>query len=199
MQVKNNTAQGVVPTSDAEARIAEAAETILRAIGDERLHVVLYGERGRGKTSLINLVAEAGRSDGYIFARYSCSAESDFDAIMRGLARDLPASLLAMPLAAQGEAEGCEAALPAGRLEPRDIALGEARDLLRLEPLERALERLALLQDRDPREPRLEAVEHELLEERAVVDDRHAPLGVVVRDIDGIGAAPPAAFGEGRL
>ena len=103
-------------------RQAELAR-ILRAIGDERLHVVLYGERGRGKTSLINLVAEAGRSDGYIFARYSCSAESDFDAIMRGLARDLPASLLAMPLAAQGEAEGCEAALPAGRLEPRDIAL----------------------------------------------------------------------------
>lgn len=103
-------------------RQAELAR-ILRAIGDERLHVVLYGERGRGKTSLVNLVAEAGRSDGYMFARYSCSAESDFDAIMRGLARDLPASLLAMPLAAQGETEGCEAALPAGRLEPRDIAL----------------------------------------------------------------------------
>ena len=84
---------------------------------------MLYGERGRGKTSLVNLVAEAGRSDGYIFARYSCSAESDFDAIMRGLARDLPASLLAIPVAAQGDTEGCEAALPAGRLEPRDIAL----------------------------------------------------------------------------
>jgi hypothetical protein len=103
-------------------RQAELAR-ILRAIGDERLHVVLYGERGRGKTSLVNLVAEAGRSDGYIFARYSCSAESDFDAIMRGLARDLPASLLALPVAAQGDTEGCEAALPAGRLEPRDIAL----------------------------------------------------------------------------
>ena len=103
-------------------RQAELAR-ILRAIGDERVHVVLYGERGRGKTSLINLVAEAGRSDGYVFARYSCSAESDFDAIMRGLARDLPHSLLAMPVAAQGETEGCEAALPAGRLEPRDIAL----------------------------------------------------------------------------
>jgi len=103
-------------------RQAELAR-ILRAIGDERVHVVLYGERGRGKTSLVNLVAEAGRSDGYIFARYSCSAESDFDAIMRGLARDLPHALLAMPVAPQGETEGCEAALPPGRLEPRDIAL----------------------------------------------------------------------------
>ncbi len=95
---------------------------IFRAIALDRAHVVLYGERGRGKTSLVNLVAAAARSGGYMVGRYSCASDSNFDDIMRGLARDLPASLLAVPAIGDSTLEGCEAALPAGRLQPRDIA-----------------------------------------------------------------------------
>src|SRR5438270_609781 len=59
---------------------------VFRAIAQERAHVVLYGERGRGKTSLVNVVASAARTSGYMVARYACAADSDFDAIVRGLA-----------------------------------------------------------------------------------------------------------------
>ncbi len=95
---------------------------IFRAIALDRAHVVLYGERGRGKTSLVNLVASAARSSGYMVGRYTCSFDSRFEDIVRGLARDLPKSMLAAPAVQDDELEGCEAALPRGRLQPRDIA-----------------------------------------------------------------------------
>jgi Cdc6-like AAA superfamily ATPase len=94
---------------------------IFRALALERSHVVLYGERGRGKTSIVNLVAGSARSAGYMVARYACSVESDFDEIVRGLARDLPPPLLAVPLQPGQHLQGCEAALPAERIQPRDI------------------------------------------------------------------------------
>ncbi len=94
---------------------------VFRAIALDRAHVVLYGERGRGKTSLVNLVASTARNAGYMVGRYTCSSDSKFDDIVRGLMRDLPASMLAAPLVEDDALEGCEAALPRGRLQPRDI------------------------------------------------------------------------------
>ena len=64
--------------------------------------------------------------------------------------------------------------------QPLDVALAEARDLLEVEPGERRSEVLALAQDRQPREARLEALEAELLEQTPVLVDREAPLCVVV-------------------
>lgn len=95
---------------------------IFRAIALDRAHVVLYGERGRGKTSLVNLVASAARSSGYMVGRYTCSFDSCFEDIVRGLARDLPKSMLAAPIVQDDELEGCEAALPRNRVQPRDVA-----------------------------------------------------------------------------
>lgn len=95
---------------------------IFRAIALDRAHVVLYGERGRGKTSLVNLVASAARSSGYMVGRYTCSFDSCFEDIVRGLARDLPKSMLAAPIVQDDELEGCEAALPRSKIQPRDIA-----------------------------------------------------------------------------
>lgn len=98
---------------------------VLRAVLDETAHVVVYAERGRGKTSLTNLASEALRSLGFMVASYTCAADDDFDAILRGLLRSLPRSLLAVPAQhGQEPLVGCEAALPAGRrLQPYD-ALG---------------------------------------------------------------------------
>ena len=95
---------------------------IFRAIALDRAHVVLYGERGRGKTSLVNLVASAARSSGYMVGRYTCSFDSCFEDIVRGLVRDLPKSMLAAPIIQDDELEGCEAALPRNRVQPRDVA-----------------------------------------------------------------------------
>lgn len=95
---------------------------ILETVSENRGHVVLYGERGRGKTSLVNLVASSARSSGYAVGRYSCAEGSNLDDIMRGLARDLPRSLLAAPVVEEAGCEGCEAALPRGTIQPHDIA-----------------------------------------------------------------------------
>lgn len=95
---------------------------VLRAVLDEAAHVVIYAERGRGKTSLTNLVAEALRALAFMVTFYTCAAEDDFDAILRGLLRNLPRSLLAVPAQrAEDRFAGCEAALPDGRLQPHDV------------------------------------------------------------------------------
>lgn len=95
-------------------------QRIVQALREEKAHVVLYTERGRGKTSLANLVIEALRQGGVIVARHACEAGSSFDSIMRGLLRDLPRALLATPANDPSEV-GCEAALPQGTLRPRDV------------------------------------------------------------------------------
>ncbi len=92
---------------------------ILQALWEEQAHVVLYTDRGRGKTSLANLVVELLRQGSVIVARHTCEAGSTFDSIMRGLLRDLPHALLAVP--GGGELPGCEDALPPGELRPRDV------------------------------------------------------------------------------
>ena len=101
---------------------------ILEALTEEQAHVVLYAERGRGKTSLVNSVVQALRARGHIVARHTCEAGSNYDSLTRGLARDLPRGLLAVPMnrdAADRDAEprsaGCDAAFPAGPLRPQDV------------------------------------------------------------------------------
>ncbi|MDE2581026.1 MAG: orc1/cdc6 family replication initiation protein [Rhodospirillales bacterium] len=96
---------------------------IVQAVSYNRAHVVLYGDRGRGKTSLVNLVAAAARTAGYMVGRYACSHGSDFDEIIRGLVRDLPKPFLSLPAVDDPGLEGCEAALPQRPLHPRDVAL----------------------------------------------------------------------------
>ncbi|GAA0598894.1 hypothetical protein GCM10009416_41340 [Craurococcus roseus] len=75
-----------------EAFVGRNAERdrIIRALVEERAHVVIYGERGRGKTSLANLALAHADTAVFDVARYICSADSDFDAITRGLLQDLP-------------------------------------------------------------------------------------------------------------
>lgn len=97
---------------------------ILRALTEERAHVVLYAERGRGKTSLANLVAQAAAAGGYMVARHACTAESRFDSIMRGLVSDLPRPLLTAPpdrAEEHGPPRGCEGALPPRDVRPPDV------------------------------------------------------------------------------
>src|SRR5487761_2096668 len=69
---------------------ASERSLIVGAVSYNRAHVVLYGDRGRGKTSLVNLVAASARTAGYMVGRYACAQDSIFDEIMRGLARELP-------------------------------------------------------------------------------------------------------------
>jgi hypothetical protein len=99
-------------------------DRILDAILLDAGHVVLYSERGRGKTSLANMAVEALRRRGAIVGRFVCEAQTGFDTLFRGLARDLPNSLLASH---GDEGEGCESVLPAQPLRPADVANISAR------------------------------------------------------------------------
>jgi len=77
--------------------------------------------------------------------------------------------------------------------QARHVACPEARHLRRIEAGERAAERLALPQDREPRESRLEPLETDLLEEPAIVRDGTPPLVVVIGDVVLLRPAPEAA------
>lgn len=112
-------ARPFTPTQPRQGRaglVGRGAELtrILQAIGEDRAHVVIYSERGRGKTSLANAVVEGLRQGGTAIARYSCAAESEFDDIVRGLVAALPAGVLP-----EG---GAAAVLPAHPLRPEDVA-----------------------------------------------------------------------------
>lgn len=104
----------------------EELERIRHAFEEDRAHVVLYGERGRGKTSLANRLLARARLAGFDVGRFTCSATSGYDAIMRGLLGDLPRWLVA-PGAGGGNGHGIAEILPPSRpLWPADIlaALG---------------------------------------------------------------------------
>ncbi|WP_160936199.1 AAA family ATPase [Teichococcus coralli] len=96
----------------------EQLARVRQAIMEEQAHVCLYGERGRGKTSLANLATEAAREAGFTIARYACTASSSFEDILRGLARSLPGQLLVSSSRQAAGLVGCEAAFPAGPLQP---------------------------------------------------------------------------------
>ncbi|HZB93822.1 MAG TPA: ATP-binding protein, partial [Stellaceae bacterium] len=69
-------------------------QRIIAAIEEERAHVMIYGERGSGKTSLANVLAVKAEEAGYLVLRLSCSSELGFEEIFRGFLRRMPSSLL---------------------------------------------------------------------------------------------------------
>ncbi len=63
---------------------------VIRALEDERLHTIVYGERGIGKTSLMHMIAQAAREARYLVSYISCGAASNFDEVFRAVAGDIP-------------------------------------------------------------------------------------------------------------
>src|SRR5581483_8260922 len=74
--------------------------------------------------------------------------------------------------------------------EPVDVALAVAGDAVGFEAGECRAKPLALAQDRQPREPRLKALETEPLVEPPLLADRPAPLLVVVDVVARVGRRP---------
>lgn len=142
---------------------------ILQALTEDRAHVVLYSERGRGKTSLSNMIVEALRRNGVIVARHTCEADSDFDSILRGLLRDLPASLLASPVT-DVVGEGCESALPDRTLRPGDVVSLPSR--LACRALVCLIDEFDRVQDSRTRTQIADAVKQ--------VSDRDVPLSLLI-------------------
>jgi Cdc6-like AAA superfamily ATPase len=68
----------------------DVLKTMIRSIEDQRLHVVLYGERGIGKTSLMHVLTQAATEARYIVVYTSCGANSTFDETFRAAAEQIP-------------------------------------------------------------------------------------------------------------
>ncbi len=63
---------------------------LIRAIEDERLHIIVYGLRGIGKTSLLHVLAQAARDARYLVTYISCGAHATFDETFRTVAAAIP-------------------------------------------------------------------------------------------------------------
>lgn len=63
---------------------------VIRAIEDQRLHAVIYGERGIGKTSLLHVLAQAAQEARYLVVYVTCGTRSEFDETFRAIATSIP-------------------------------------------------------------------------------------------------------------
>jgi Cdc6-like AAA superfamily ATPase len=64
--------------------------SLIRAIEEQRLHTVLYGARGLGKTSVLHVLAQAAQEARYLVVYVSCGADSSFDEVFRTIAAGIP-------------------------------------------------------------------------------------------------------------
>ncbi|HLZ83170.1 MAG TPA: AAA family ATPase [Caulobacteraceae bacterium] len=65
-------------------------KALIHALEEQRFHVVIYGERGVGKTSLLHLLSQAARDARYLVAYIDCGQRSEFDETFRALASHVP-------------------------------------------------------------------------------------------------------------
>lgn len=102
-----------------------ALRTLISSIEDQRLHAVLYGERGIGKTSMLHMLTQAAGEARYIVVYTSCGANSNFDDTFRAVATNIPILFHSgfSPTAEQAE-KGATLAdlLPSGPLTPRQFS-----------------------------------------------------------------------------
>ena len=63
---------------------------LIEAIEEQRLHTVLYGERGIGKTSLLHVLLQSAREARYLVVYLSCGSSTSFDEIFRSVASGIP-------------------------------------------------------------------------------------------------------------
>ncbi|MBA3896964.1 MAG: ATP-binding protein [Sphingomonadaceae bacterium] len=98
---------------------------LIELIEEQRSHVVLYGERGIGKTSLLHVLAEVARDSDYVVGYATCGAHSRFEDIFRAMLREVPLLFHGevAPTAAESEAGGTIAdRLPKGAFDARELA-----------------------------------------------------------------------------
>ncbi len=123
---------------------AQQIERAIAALEDERAHVVLYGDRGRGKTSLSNILAELAAERGYLVVRSAGSAEITFEAMFAQLLKKIPAEQLALPTAAGGSLASLLPAPPFGATELADVLkyVNRGRVLLVIDEFDRIVDPL---------------------------------------------------------
>lgn len=82
-----------LPVSDRKrfAGRNEVLNSVIRALEDQRLHIIIYGDRGIGKTSMLHVLSQAAREARYIVIYVSCGEASNFNDTFRAVTADIPA------------------------------------------------------------------------------------------------------------
>ena len=80
------------PVTDREhfAGRHDALRQLITAVEQQRMHVVVYGERGIGKTSLVHVFAETAREARYLVLYGSCGSDTRFDTLFGAFAARIP-------------------------------------------------------------------------------------------------------------
>jgi Cdc6-like AAA superfamily ATPase len=112
------------PVSDRKrfAGRSDVLTSVIRALEEQRLHVVVYGDRGLGKTSLMHVLTQAARDARYLVVYVSCGADSNFDEIFRTVASYIPMLFLSTVGPTSPEVEKGKtlaAVLPSTAISPR--------------------------------------------------------------------------------
>jgi len=68
----------------------EVLKHLIEVIENRLAHVVVFGERGIGKTSLLHILSDLARESDYLTLRATCGAGSQFDVLFRTLLREIP-------------------------------------------------------------------------------------------------------------
>lgn len=114
-----------VITRDRFAGRHDALAQLIAAIEQHRLHVVIYGERGIGKTSLVHVFADTAREARYLVLYGSCGTDGRFDEIFRAFAAKIPMlyhrSVLPTTAAVE-QALSFDTMLPPGPFGPREAS-----------------------------------------------------------------------------
>lgn len=71
---------------------SDTLRRIISAIEEERAHVILFGDRGRGKTSVANAIEKIAGQAGYLSLKLTCSAELSFEDIFRHFLKKIPST-----------------------------------------------------------------------------------------------------------
>ncbi len=114
-----------VTTRDRFAGRHDALAQLIAAVEQQRVHVVIYGERGIGKTSLVHVFADTAREARYIVLYGSCGTDGRFDEIFRAFAAKIPMLFHRSVLpttAAVEQALNFDSMLPPGPFGPREVS-----------------------------------------------------------------------------
>jgi hypothetical protein len=119
--------------------------SLIRAIEDQQLHIVVHGERGIGKTSVLNILAEAAMAARYLQVYISSGERSSFEEVIRAVGARIPLLYVTGygPTHAETEKGGALSDLmPAGEITTRMAAdllamVSGTRVLLFLDEFER--------------------------------------------------------------
>jgi Cdc6-like AAA superfamily ATPase len=68
----------------------DALQFLIRSIEELNLHVILYGERGIGKTSMLHVLTQLAREARYRVVYHSCGEEQTFSEVFRQVAGEVP-------------------------------------------------------------------------------------------------------------